>query len=566
MLPELIPTRMTLELANRSVAYPIGISEDVFLQVGKFTFPADFIVVDYDIDPCVPLISGRPFLRTACALVDVHGEELTLKVGDEKLIFNVERTSKYPHKHGDESINKIGIIDTTCEDHFHKVLNVQKLIHPLSGNPTPSSDPVIASLSPSLTPFGDSDFLLEETDAFLALDDSIPPEIDNGRYDSEGDIIFLEKLLNDDPIKNLPPKELKNDETKATKSSIEEPPELELKDLPPHLEYMFLEGTSKLPMIIAKELKREEKDQLIKVLKSHKQAIAWKISDIRGIDPNFCTHKTLMEDDFKPDVQYQRKVNLKIHEVIKAEVIKLLDAGLIYPITDSPWVSLVHVVPKKGGMAVVTNDNNELIPTRLVTGWRVCIDYRKLNDATRKDHFPLPFMDQMLECLPGNEFYYFLDGFSGYFQNPIDHQDEEKTTFTCPYGTFAYRRMPFGLYNAPGTFQRCMVAIFHDMIEKTIEVFMDNFSVFGDSFSFCLSYLDMMLKRCEDTNLVLYWEKCHFMVKEGIVLSHKILKNGIEVDHAKVDVIAKLPPPTTVKGIRSFLGYADFYRRFIQDL
>ncbi|GJX92147.1 reverse transcriptase domain-containing protein [Tanacetum coccineum] len=180
-------------------------------------------------------------------------------------------------------------------------------------------------------------------------------------------------------------------------------------------------------------------------------------------------------------------------------------------------------------MTVVENEENELIPTRLVTGWRVCIDYRKLNDATRKDHFPLPFMDQMLERLAGNEYYCFLDGFSGYFQIPIDPKDQEKTTFTCPYGTFAYRRMPFGLCNAPGTFQRCMMAIFHDMIEETME------------------------------------EKCHFMVKEGIVLGHKISKSGIEVDRAKVDVIAKLPHPTSVKGVRSFLGHAGFYRRFIQD-
>ncbi|GJY97442.1 reverse transcriptase domain-containing protein [Tanacetum coccineum] len=267
--------------------------------------------------------------------------------------------------------------------------------------------------------------------------------------------------------------------------------------------YAFLEGTSKLPVIIAKDLKKEEKEQHLKVLKSHKRAIAWKISDIRGIDPNFCTHKILMGDDFKPAVQHQRRANPKIHEVIKQEVIKLLDARLIYPISDSPWVSPVHVVPKKGGMTIVTNENNELIPTRLVTGWRVCIDYQKLNDATRKDHFPLPFMNQMLERLAGNEYYCFLDGFSRYFQIPIDPQDQEKTTFTCPYGTFAYRRMPFGLCNAPGTFQRCMVAIFHDMIEKTMEVFMDDFLVFGDSFLSCLSHLDMMLKQCEDTNLVL---------------------------------------------------------------
>ncbi|GJU98251.1 hypothetical protein Tco_1327522, partial [Tanacetum coccineum] len=186
---------------------------------------------------------------------------------------------------------------------------------------------------------------------------------------------------------------------------INEPPEVELKELPPHLEYAFLEGDDKLPVIIAKDLKDEEKAALLKVLKSHKRAIAWKLSDIKGVSPEFCTHKILMEEDYEPSVQSQRRVNPKIHDVIKKEVEKLLDAGLIYPISDSPWVSPVHCVPKKGGMTVITNDENELIPTRLVTGWRVCIDYRKLNEATRKDHFPLPFMDQMLERLAGNEYY-----------------------------------------------------------------------------------------------------------------------------------------------------------------
>nr|GEW73403.1 DNA-directed DNA polymerase [Tanacetum cinerariifolium] len=220
---------------------------------------------------------------------------------------------------------------------------------------------------------------------------------------------------------------------------------------------------------------------------------------------------------------------------------------LIYPISDSLWVSLVHCIPKKGGFTVVENEDNELILTRLVTGWRVCIDYRKLNEATRKDHFPLPFMDQMLEILARNQYYYFLDGFSGYFQIPIDLKDQEKTTFTCLYGTFAYRHMPFGLCNAPGTYQRCMMGIFHDMIEKTIEVFMDDLLVFRISFQTCLSYLQRMLKRCEYTNLCLNWEKSYFMVKEGIVLDHKISKQGIEFDKAKSDVITKLPHPTTVK-------------------
>ncbi|GKA60864.1 reverse transcriptase domain-containing protein [Tanacetum coccineum] len=274
--------------------------------------------------------------------------------------------------------------------------------------------------------------------------DFIPPRCLTVTYDSEGDTVYLEELLsviNSDP--NLPPSPVcEINVPEEIKSSCEDPPDLELKDLPSHLEYAFLEGDDKLPVIIAKNLKDEDKTALIKVLKSHKHAIAWKISNIKGIDPQFCTHKILMEENAKPVVQHQRRVNPKIHEVIKQEVIKLLDAGLIYPISDSPWVSPVHCVPKKGGITVVKNEENELIPTRLVTGWRVCIDYRKLNDATRKDHFPLPFMDQMLERLAGNEYYCFLDGFSGYFQIPIDPLDQEKTTFTCPYKRdITYRRI-----------------------------------------------------------------------------------------------------------------------------
>nr|GEW12777.1 reverse transcriptase domain-containing protein [Tanacetum cinerariifolium] len=337
-----------------------------------------------------------------------------------------------------------------------------------SGNPTPHDDPIVSTTSPTLTLFGDSDFLLfEEADIFLGLeDDPNSPKINPFYYDPKG-------------------KELNVCESKTVKSFVDEPPEVELKDLPPHLEYAFLEGDNKFPIIIAKELGDEEKSALIKVLKSHKRAIAWKLSNIQGINPEFYTHKILMEEDYKP----------------------------------------------AGGFTIVENEENELIPTRLVTGWRVCVDYRKLNEATRKDHFPLPFLDQMLERLVGNQYYCFLDGFSGYFQIPIDPRDQEKTTFTCPYGTFAYHRMPFGLCNAPGTFQRCMLAIFHDMVEKMMEVFMDDFSVFGNSFENCLSRLDKMLQR-------------------------------IEVDKAKVDVIAKLPHPTTVKGVRSFLRHADCIKAF----
>nr|GEV92883.1 putative nucleotidyltransferase, ribonuclease H [Tanacetum cinerariifolium] len=295
-------------------------------------------------DPRVPLILGISFLRTGRALIDVYGEEITIRVNDEAVTFNLNQTTRYSFTYDDLSINRIDIIDVAREEHAQEILGFSK------------------------------------------------------------------------------------------NSS----------------------GVDKLLVIIAKDLKDIEKEALLKVLKSHKRAIAWKITDVK-----------------------------------------------------------------------VENESNELIPTRLVTRWRVCIDYRKLNDATRKDHFPLPFKDQMLERLAGNEFYCFLDGFYGYFQIPINPPDQEKTTFTCPYGTFAYRRIPFGLCNTPGTFQRCMMAIFHDMIKKTIKVFMDDFL--------------------------------------GIVLGHKISKNGLEVDRPKVDVIAKLPHPMTVKGVRSFLGHADFYRRFIQD-
>nr|GEZ84857.1 reverse transcriptase domain-containing protein [Tanacetum cinerariifolium] len=446
--------------------------------------------------------------------------------------------------------DKVQTTNVSCEEYAQKVLGFSN--SSTSGNPTPS-DLIIASSSLSFTPFEGINFILEEIKTFLRTPNELT-NLDDDYYDKEEDILYLDKLLNEDPSSNIPPiknEDLKQVDVTMTKPSIEEPPELELKDLPSHLEYAFLEGTDKLPVIISKELKDEEKAALLKVLKSHKWAIAWKISDIKGIDPYFCTHKILTEDDFKLAVQHQRRVNPKIHEVIKKVVIKLLDARLIYPIFDSPWVSPVHCVPKKGGMTVIKNEDNKLIPTKLVTGWRVCIDYRKLNDAIRKDHFLLPFMDQMLERLAGSEYYCFLDGFFGYFQIPIDPQDQDKTTFTCPYGIFAYRRMPFGLCNAPGTFQRCMMAIFHDMIEKMMEVFMDDFSVFKNSFSSYLSHLDKMLKRCEDTNLVLNWKKCHFMVKEGIVLGHKISKSRIEVDRAKVDVIAKLPHPTSIKGAKN---------------
>nr|GEY72438.1 DNA-directed DNA polymerase [Tanacetum cinerariifolium] len=478
--PTLNDTKMVLELADRRISKPTGVAENVFVKVGKFYFPADFVVLDFVADPRVPLILGRPFLSTTHALIDVYEGEIILRHDDQSLTLKCDEIS------------------------------------------TPYYEPIVLNSSQNLTPFNESDFLLmEEADTFIAIhDEPISPEFNATYYDPEGDILILEALLNNYPE---PPSNQKDYFSSVRKYlKVVEPKNQSSDDVPP-------------------------------------EAIAWKLTDIRGIDLEFCSHKILLEEDFSQKVQSHSGVNPKIHDVIKKEVEKLLDAGLIYPISDSPWVSPVHCVPKKGGMTVIKNDENELVPTRLVTGWRVCIDYRKLNEATRKDHFPLLFMDQMLERLVGNEYYCFLDGFSGYFQIPIDPKDQAKATFTCPYGTFAYKRMSFGLCNAPGTFQRCMMAIFHDMIEQTMEVFMDDFLVFENSFSTCLANLEKMLKRCEDTKLALNWEKSHFMVKECIVLGHKISKKGIEVDKAKIEVILKLPHPTTAKGIRSFLGHAGFY-------
>ena len=239
-----------------------------------------------------------------------------------------------------------------------------------------------------------------------------------------------------------------------------------------------------------------------------------------------------------------------MQEVVRAEVLKLLHAGIIYPISDITWVSPTQVVPKKSRVTTVHNEKGEEMPTRLTTCWRVCIDYRRLNEVIRKDHFPLPFMDQLLERISGYPFYCFLDGYSEYFQIEIAVEDQENTTFTCPFGTYAYTRMPFGLCNVPASFQQCMLSIFSDLVERIMEAYIDDIIVYGGSFEDCLINLETVLHRCIEKNLVLNWEKCHFMVNQGIVLGHIISEKGIEVDKEKIDLISKLPSPTNVKTVR----------------
>nr|GFB50865.1 reverse transcriptase domain-containing protein [Tanacetum cinerariifolium] len=312
---------------------------------GKFLIPCEFP----GMDECLTLADLDRSVSKPIGIakdVKVKVEELTLRIRNEAITYNLDQTSRYSANYDQITANKIDITDEACEEYFQEVLGFSNVT--TSGSPTPSDDPIVSTTSPTLTPFGDSDFLLfEEANAFLGLeDDPDSPKLDPSYYDPEGDIQMLEAILNSDPALSLPDheqsepsftNELKACEANTIKSSVDEPPEVELKDLPPHLEYAFLEGDNKLPVIIAKELGEEEKAALIKVLKSHKRAIAWKLSDIQGIKPEFYTHKILMEEDYKPAVQHQRRVNPKIHDVIKKEVEKLLDAGLIYPISDSPW-------------------------------------------------------------------------------------------------------------------------------------------------------------------------------------------------------------------------------------
>nr|GEX91255.1 hypothetical protein [Tanacetum cinerariifolium] len=448
-LPDLSPTCMTLELADHSISRSVGVDENVFVKTGR-------------------------------ALIDGFKGELTLRVGKEAITFNLYQSSRYSANYNDMTANRIDVIDLACKKYSQEVLGFYDVI--VSGNLTPYYDPIVSTTSSPLTPFGNSDFLLEEVDAFIALeDDSTSPKVDQSYVDTKGDILLLGAFLNDD--QSLPPpnqgnylpqvrKELKICEAKTDKSSIDEPPE--------------------------------------------------------------------------------RSVNPKVYDVIKNEVLKLLDAELIYPISDSPWVSPVHCVRKTGDFTIVKNEENELILTHLVTGWRVCINYQKLNEATRKDHFPLPFMDQMLERLAGKEYYCFLR----LFLNSHRSKRSRKNHIHLSICNVCLPLQAFWVMQCTGHVSEVYDGYISGHDRKTMEVFMDGFSVFGNSFQTCLSHLEKMLKRCEGTNLCLNWQKSHFMVIEGIVLGYKISKDGIEVDKAKVDVIAKLPHSTTVKGIRSFLGHS----------
>ena len=441
------------------MAKPEGVIEDVLVKVGKFFFPIDFIILDIEEDLQVPLLLGSPFLATGATLIDMQKGVLTLRVGEEAVDFNLLQSLKN--------------LDTDREDY--------KLV---------------------------DDVYLNNSDCYYDCNAQLPIN------ENEMNFQYLEGVNSDFPhislhstekVLSLKQNSMNNGDNNEEKEFHQETSAegLVLKELPSHLKYAYLELPKSKPVIISARLSDAEEQKLLKILKNYQESIAWSIDELKGISPSICMHKILQEKNAKPSVEQQRRLNPVMKEVVKKEVLKWLNVGFIYAISDSPWVSPVHVVPKKGWFTVIRNEKNELIPTRTVTGWRVCIDYRKLNTATRKDHFPLPFIDLMLDRLAGHAHFCFLDGYFGYNQIVIAPKDQEKTTFTCPYGTFAFRRMPFGLCNVPATFQRCMMSMFSDLVEEVMEIFMDDFTVYGSSFEHCLNNLETVLQRCKDKQLAL---------------------------------------------------------------
>ncbi|CAN6678827.1 unnamed protein product [Malus baccata var. baccata] len=448
-LGELKNDGVIIQLADRSNAYPKGVLEDVLVHVDNLIFPADFYVLEMEDSPNVTPLSillGRPFMKTARTKIDVFKGTLIMEFDGEIINFNISEAMKFPKD--DHSCFSIDVLDELAQDYLDML----------------EDDPLETTIAQGLGTKPNLAVPKEEHAELVAAFDSLPQH--RGKPSNPIPIPISTNTL-------LP--------------SVIQAPVLELKPLPDHLKYVFLGDEETLPVIVSSSLTALEEEKLIRVLKEHKTTIGWTLADIKGISPTTCMHRIFLEEGAKPTREAQRRLNPPMMEVVKKEIIKLLDCGVIYPISDSRWVSPVQVVLKKSGVTVVKNAEDELVLTRIQTGWRVCIDYRKLNNTTRKDHFPLPFIDQMLE------------------------------------------------------------------------------SVFGDSFDGCLENLTLILKRCVETNLVLNWEKCHFMVKQDIVLGHIVSERGIEVDKSKIDLVRYLPSPTSVREVRSFLGHAGFYRRFIKD-
>ena len=366
-------TSVVIQLANRFNAYPKGIVEDVLVKVGDLIFPVDFYDLDMEHDKhAAPILLGRPFMKTAKTKIDVDIGSLTMEFDGSKVEFNIYDSMKIPPE--DHFCFAIDLVDTSSQDMFD-IDGQDKLKVAIEHDLNENNEEYVLSAE------------LQEVLQDLKKQEQLP---------------LLPSHL--EPLPLTTPKEI-------LLPSVLQAPKVELKPLPEHLKYVFLGENETLPLIISSKLTREQENKLVEVLKQHKEAMGWSIADIKGISPTTCMHRILLENDAKPVRQPQRRLNPPMMELVKAEILKLLQVGIIYPISDNEWVSPTQVVPKKIGVTVVKNQHGELVPTRIQNRWRVCIDYRRLNAVTRKNHFPLPFIDQMLERLASYAFYCFLNGY-----------------------------------------------------------------------------------------------------------------------------------------------------------
>ncbi|XP_042012350.1 uncharacterized protein K02A2.6-like [Salvia splendens] len=439
------------------------------------------------------VLLGRLFLSTASTIIDVRNGTISLDFNGEQFTFNIDEAMKRPAD--SENVYSVDATEPLVQEYLEEKFLKRQF----------TDSAVDEEIERGVVEWYETMNVGEMDDQAIAkvmMDFCERPRPAGSR--GKAQVSSLEKRLDQGKL-------LEREAAENPLPTEEPKPAQELKPFPAHLKYAYLGEEETKPVIINSQLTQGQEDRLLEVLRKNEKAIGWKLTDLVGISPDLCMHHIRLEEGAKPHRDQQRKLNPNMREEVLKEIVKLVLIGIIYSIPDSNWVSLVHMVPKKGGIQVVKNEKNELIPTRPITGWRMCIDYRKLNAATKKDHFPLPFIDQMLEKLAGKQYFSFLDGYSGYFHIAVNPDDQEKTTFTCPFGTYAYRRIPFGLYNAPGTFQRCMMSIFSDLLE---EIFMDDFTVYGDTFDQGLHSLNRVLERCRPKDLVLNFEKCHFMVTE----------------------------------------------------
>ncbi|CAM8913043.1 unnamed protein product [Rhodiola kirilowii] len=401
------PTGLTIQLADRSCKQPEGKIEDVLVQVGELVFPADFYVLKMENGgptDHAPILLGRPFLKTSKMKIDCGSGMLSMEVEGEVFIFDIFRAMKHPMEF--EEVHALDALDDLVQE----------------VRPEPRADPLEAILNGAEGSYELTEDL-HETVAHLTISEPLTPEYEVNEV----------KLFKSNTF--LP--------------SVMQAPKIELKPLPGHLKYTFLGDNNTLPVIIKSGLEAGQERSLTKVLKQHKLAIGWTLADLRGVSPAVCMHRILLEDGAKQSREPQRQLNPIMMEIIQKEVQKLLDADVIYPISNSQWVSPVHVVPKKSGITVEEDAEGKMVTTRIKNGWRMCINYRKLNAVIRKDHFPLPFIDQMLDRLACKPYFCFLDGFSGYNQIPIAPEDQEKTTFTChspSEGCRSAYAMPQGLF------------------------------------------------------------------------------------------------------------------------